>query len=69
MNLLKRQRLFFDPFGWIAALLEWSFIWILCFDPSIYGVWEEDVRAHYDGSGFWKIEEMAKRVSGNVAMG
>ena len=60
-NMIKGQRLSYDPFGSMAAIFEWGFIWILCFDPSIHGVWEEDIRAQYDGSGFWKIEEMAKR--------
>ena len=61
INLTKGQRLAYDPFGWIAAILEWSVLWILCFDASIHGIWEEDIRAQYDGSGFWKIEEMAQR--------
>ena len=61
MNMLKGRRLLFDPFGSIAAAFEWGFIWILCFDPSIHGIWEEDMRMQYDGSGFRKIEEMAKR--------
>lgn len=61
VNMVKGQRLSYDPFGSIAAILEWSFIWILYFDSSIHGVWEEDIRAQYDGSGFWNIEELAKR--------
>lgn len=61
MNMVKGQRLCFDPFGSVGAPLEWTVLWILCFDPSIHGLWEEDIRAQYDGSGFWQIEAMAKR--------
>ena len=62
INLTKGQRLAYDLFGWIAAILEWIVVlWSLCFDASIHGIWEEDIRAQYDGSGFWKIEEMAQR--------
>lgn len=47
--------------GRIGEIPEWSVLWILCFDASIHGIWEEDIRAQYDGSTFWKIEEMAQR--------
>lgn len=45
-----------DPFGWMAAILEWGFLWVLAADRD--GVVSFDaIRSQYDGTLFYKIRE------------
>lgn len=44
-----------DPFGWFAAVLEWGFLWLLAAQNG--RVSGEAIRAQYDGSLFYAIEE------------
>lgn len=59
-KMLRQMRDANDPFGWMAAILEWGFLYVLCADEG--GVVSFDaVRGQYDGTLFYKIEEARKR--------
>lgn len=48
-----------DPFGWMAAILEWGFLWALAADYD--GVVSFDaIRSQYDGTLFYKIRDQRR---------
>lgn len=58
-QMLSQMRDANDPFGWMAAILEWGFLYVLCADEN--GVVSyEAIRGQYDGSLFYKIEAARK---------
>ncbi|RPA85679.1 Caleosin-domain-containing protein [Ascobolus immersus RN42] len=58
-NGIKGQRLVMDPFGWLAAIFEWTATYTLLW-PADGILKKEDVRRVYDGSIFYHIAEERK---------
>lgn len=59
-SMLSKLRDINDPFGWMAAALEWGFLWVLAADPS--GIVSfDDIRGQYDGTLFYKIRDQRLR--------
>lgn len=55
-SMLKGFRDINDPFGWMAAALEWGFLWALVADER--GVVSfEAIRGQYDGSLFYTLRD------------
>jgi peroxygenase len=53
-RLTETDRDIYDPIGWVAAKLEWFFLYVLIAKDGI--VSKEDIKATYDGSLFERIE-------------
>jgi len=61
LRLLKGQRVVLDPFGWLAASLEWLALYLLLW-PEDGVMRKDDVRRSYDGSIFQhKADEYASK--------
>ncbi|KAL8727026.1 MAG: hypothetical protein Q9166_006324 [cf. Caloplaca sp. 2 TL-2023] len=54
-RLHAKNRVAADPAGWSFAAMEWWTTWLLLQRDG--RIWEEDLRAMYDGTLFWKIRE------------
>jgi len=54
LNLMKGQRVIFDPFGWGGASFEWLATYILLW-PEDGRMKKEDIRRVYDGSLFYEV--------------
>ena len=61
-RLLGRDRVAADVAGWTFAFMEWSTTWLLLQRDG--RIWKEDLRAAYDGSLFWRIEEENRKGQG-----
>lgn len=60
-SMIRTLRDINDPFGWIAAILEWGFLWALAADYD--GVVSFDaIRSQYDGTLFYKIRDQRRAV-------
>jgi len=60
-HLTQSMRDFADMFGWVAAKLEWGFLYLLAADNK-GRISKDDIRASYDGSLFYrKQREREKR--------
>lgn len=56
-----------DPFGWSAAILEWTATYLLLW-PEDGVIKKEDVRGIYDGSTFQrKADEHKAKIEGKKA--
>jgi hypothetical protein len=55
-NGIAGQRLFADPFGWLAVILEWLATYIFLW-PVDGVIWKKDVRRIFDGSIFYEAAE------------
>jgi hypothetical protein len=64
-KMLYRNRDVLDFFGWIAAALEWTFLWVLCADKD-WRIHKETVRGQYDGTLFEKIRNQNRREYGKA---
>ncbi len=59
-SMLSQMRDINDPFGWMAAILEWGFLWVLAADQN--GIVPFDaITAQYDGTLFYQIREKRLR--------
>lgn len=54
MVFLRSNQVIWDPYGWIAAFFEWSFLYILAGDGKLT---KDLILGQYDGSAFVQIEE------------
>lgn len=55
VRMICENRDVWDLFGWVAAVVEWLFMFILCAD-SRGRLRKEDILAQYDETLFYKIE-------------
>ncbi|WQF89294.1 Putative EF-hand domain pair, EF-Hand 1, calcium-binding protein [Colletotrichum destructivum] len=60
IELMRKSRCAFDPFGWTVSFFEWATTWVLLAKDG--RVHKEDLRRVYDGSLFWEVRD--KRHSG-----
>lgn len=61
-EFVKGNRVAADPFGWVAAALEWTTTFLLVQQRG--EVEKEDVRKIFDGSLFFEIREARKTKEG-----
>lgn len=62
-SMIKTMRDINDPFGWMAAILEWGFLWVLAADPA--GIVPADaIIGQYDGSLFYNIRDKRRQAGG-----
>ncbi|CAD6498819.1 BgTH12-04477 [Blumeria graminis f. sp. triticale] len=54
IQYIRGQRVVADPFGWFAAVFEWTATYILLW-PADGRMMKEDIRRVYDGSIFYEI--------------
>ncbi|KAL8952767.1 MAG: hypothetical protein Q9183_007374 [Haloplaca sp. 2 TL-2023] len=62
VRLHGRNRVAADPAGWSFAAMEWWTTWLLLQKDG--RVWEEDLKAMYDGSLFFKIRDQRNKQGG-----
>ncbi|KZT54203.1 Caleosin-domain-containing protein, partial [Calocera cornea HHB12733] len=52
-HLIRRNRVVYDPFGWVAGLFEWVSVWLL-FWPGDNLFRKSDIKKLYDGTLFYE---------------
>ncbi|KAL8869045.1 MAG: hypothetical protein Q9174_004564 [Haloplaca sp. 1 TL-2023] len=62
VRLHGRNRVAADPAGWSFAAMEWWTTWLLLQKDG--RVWKEDLKAMYDGSLFFKIQDQRTKQRG-----
>lgn len=58
-GMLSTMRNILDPFGWLAAILEWGFLWVLVAEDGVVPV--DAILGQYDGSLFYSIREKRRQ--------
>ncbi|KAB5577834.1 Caleosin related protein-domain-containing protein [Coniochaeta sp. 2T2.1] len=61
-DLIGRNKVVADVFGWTAQFFEWGTVWLLFQRDGL--VSKEDIRRTYDGSIFYEIRERRKTGQG-----